>query len=335
MTWDEYYDKTNDWAVSTSVKKLSTLENIGTPKEVTDVIIIIGSEDKNGASRLLNKAIQSGVKFSGEELVDIWDSCDRESTYKAIHFSADKFTTKDLEDLSLCMAEEEIIELAEKYKIGVPKDIADEYEEELCDITAPVSWKRFYEAFLEWSKDYAIKRSQSLTNYGDGDEVIEVVNELYTNNIAGASAFIRSALNYGVRFSPDNIIEISALCDRKTVKMAVLSSSVSFGQNDLDVLYGYVEDKIIEMVAKKHHLKLPEEMRENVNGYTDVQSKWMYQQAKKSGGFLSSLVGRKTPKQPREPIFTQEESFLYGIHPDDEMYRKTMELDILSKNYKK
>lgn len=34
------------------------------------------------------------------------------------------------------------------------------------------------------------------------------------------------------------------------------------------------------------------------------------------------------------PIFSEEECLVYGIHPDDEMYRKTMELDILSKNYK-
>ena len=35
------------------------------------------------------------------------------------------------------------------------------------------------------------------------------------------------------------------------------------------------------------------------------------------------------------PVFSEEECFLMGIHPDDEMFRKTMELDILSKNYKR
>lgn len=47
-------------------------------------------------------------------------------------------------------------------------------------------------------------------------------------------------------------------------------------------------------------------------------------------GFFGRLFGKKQ----KQPMFSKEESFLYGIHPNDEMYRKTMELDILSKNYK-
>ena len=48
---------------------------------------------------------------------------------------------------------------------------------------------------------------------------------------------------------------------------------------------------------------------------------------------LTQFIGRK-PKKEKQPMFSQEERFLYGIHPDDELYRKTMELDILSKKYK-
>lgn len=57
------------------------------------------------------------------------------------------------------------------------------------------------------------------------------------------------------------------------------------------------------------------------------------QQVEGNQGFFSRLFRRKH-REPAEPVFTKEESFVYGIHPDDKMYRKTMELDILSKNYK-
>lgn len=43
---------------------------------------------------------------------------------------------------------------------------------------------------------------------------------------------------------------------------------------------------------------------------------------------------RGKSKKEKLPTFSKEESFIYGMHPNDEMYRKTMELDILSKNYK-
>lgn len=55
------------------------------------------------------------------------------------------------------------------------------------------------------------------------------------------------------------------------------------------------------------------------------------QQTGSAGGFLSRLFGKKQ----KQLIFSEEECFLYGIHPDDELYRKTMELNILSKDYRK
>lgn len=49
---------------------------------------------------------------------------------------------------------------------------------------------------------------------------------------------------------------------------------------------------------------------------------------------LKNFFGRK-PRKQRQPIFSKEECFIYGIHPDDELYRKTMELEILSNDYRK
>lgn len=66
MTWDEYYEKINDWAVSTAVSKISTLTDMGAPDEVVEAINVIAFEDEKGATRLLNKALKVGVKFSGD-----------------------------------------------------------------------------------------------------------------------------------------------------------------------------------------------------------------------------------------------------------------------------
>ena len=57
------------------------------------------------------------------------------------------------------------------------------------------------------------------------------------------------------------------------------------------------------------------------------------QQVEEKQGFFSRLFRRKH-RELAESVFSKEESFVYGIHSDDKMYRKTMELDILSKNYK-
>lgn len=55
---------------------------------------------------------------------------------------------------------------------------------------------------------------------------------------------------------------------------------------------------------------------------------------KEAESVLAKFFGRK-PKREKQPMFSKEERFLYGVHPNDEMYRKTMELDILSKDYRK
>jgi len=99
MKWADFYTKIGDRAVSTAVNKISALEDIGTSDEVVDALLIIGFEDKKGATRLLYKALQSGMKFSGENLVEISDLCTEESFQKALYQSADSFTARDLEDM--------------------------------------------------------------------------------------------------------------------------------------------------------------------------------------------------------------------------------------------
>ena len=106
MTWDEYYEKINDWAVSTAVNKISSLDSIGEPDEVVDALNIIAFEDEKGASRLLNRAIQQGVTFSGENLAEISSICSEDSFMKALRLSESKLKVQDLEDLYGCIDDE-------------------------------------------------------------------------------------------------------------------------------------------------------------------------------------------------------------------------------------
>ena len=131
MKWQDYYEKISDWDISTAVNQISSLEDMGKPDEIVEAIYIIETEDEKGATRLLNCALQHGVKFSGMNLVEMEGICEEESFKKALYQSADRFTSQDLEDLCCCIDDELIIDVARKYGISVPKDIAEEYEDEL------------------------------------------------------------------------------------------------------------------------------------------------------------------------------------------------------------
>lgn len=263
MLWDEYYEKINDWAVSTAVNKISSLEDMGMPDEIVDAINIIAFEDEKGATRLLNRAIQYGVKFSGENLAEIVDLCAEESFRKALHQSADSFTTQDLDDLYGCVDDELILEVAKRYKIPAPSDIAEEYEEELCpDTSTPITWSRFYNSFYDWKPEYAKARLQSVTDFGSDDEVLEVVQELFWDDEFEASRLVSRALDAGVRFKEDSLIELTAHCNEDTIKQAVFLSKLLLTEDSLEELYGNISDDIIVQVAKEQNLRLPEDLRD-------------------------------------------------------------------------
>lgn len=271
MRWSDYYEKINYWAVSTAVNKISSLEDMGAPDEIVDALNIIAFEDEKGATRLLNRAVQYGVKFSGENLAEIAGLCAEESFKKALHESAEAFTAQDLEDLYCCVDDELIVELAKRYKISAPADIAEEYEEELCpDAGMPISWSRFYDAFYDWKPKYAKARLQSVTDFGSDDEVLEVVQELFWDDEYEASRLVMRALDAGVRFKDENIVELTSHCNEDTIKQVVFLSRVLLTEESLEELYGNVSDDIIIEVAKEQNLRLPEDLREEEEGSEDI-----------------------------------------------------------------
>lgn len=271
MRWSDYYEKINDWAVSTAVNKISSLEDMGAPDEIVDALNIIAFEDEKGATRLLNRAVQYGVKFSGENLAEIAGLCAEESFKKALHQSAEAFTAQDLEDLYCCVDDELIVELAKQYKISAPADIAEEYEEELCpDAGMPISWSRFYDAFYDWKPEYAKARLQSVTDFGSDDEVLEVVQELFWDDEYETSRLIMRALDAGVRFKDENIVELTSHCNEDTIKQVVFLSRLLLTEESLEELYGNVSDDIIIEVAKEQNLRLPEDLREEEERPEDI-----------------------------------------------------------------
>ena len=135
MLWEEYYDKQCDWAASTKVNRMSKLESFGPPDEVAEVIVDIAFYNEAGATRLLKKATAAGVKFSGAQLYDFIGCCGEEVFLQAIQFSADQFTTKDLDDLYTACDDEILVDIALKYHIQLPECLADYEIEEFGYLT--------------------------------------------------------------------------------------------------------------------------------------------------------------------------------------------------------
>ena len=113
MLWEEYYEKIDEWANSTAVNRLSKLESFGPSEEIVYTIQVLGWENKKAATRLLKMAINAGVTFSGEELVDISLFCEDDEIERAIKASKGRFSKRDLEVL-YGMEDEELEEDVEE-----------------------------------------------------------------------------------------------------------------------------------------------------------------------------------------------------------------------------
>ena len=125
MLWEEYYDKVWDWAVSTSVRKLSQVETFGPADEIIEVFQHIAFDDEKAAVRLIKKALAAGVKFSGDQIAELCLICDEAIIEQAVTQSSDTFTTEDLDALYGVCDEEILLEIAGKRKVPLPESLAE------------------------------------------------------------------------------------------------------------------------------------------------------------------------------------------------------------------
>ena len=93
-TWDEYYEKFYDWAESTQVRNLSGLTSLGSADEVGEIIIELQT-NVPAANRLLRKAVEAKLAFSGSNLVEFACINDKELATAAIRNSAERLTAED------------------------------------------------------------------------------------------------------------------------------------------------------------------------------------------------------------------------------------------------
>lgn len=133
-TWDEYYEKFYDWAESTRVKNLTYLESVGDGDEVVEVLIELEG-NKNAATRLLRKAVEEKIVFTGDALANLflWDF-DEKLVTEAMGNSAANFTTEDIEALYSSVDEEILLEICNKWKIPVPEELR-EFDEDIFEET--------------------------------------------------------------------------------------------------------------------------------------------------------------------------------------------------------
>lgn len=81
LSWEEYYSNFNTWAESTREKYVSRLVSVGTPDEVA--VIVNSTYTERIASKLLNMALDSGLRFTAQNIALMQYSVDADALVRA------------------------------------------------------------------------------------------------------------------------------------------------------------------------------------------------------------------------------------------------------------
>ena len=117
-----------------------------------------------------------------------------------------------------------------------------------------MDWDTYYEKFYDWATSTQISRMSSLTSFGDSSEIAEVAQEYMDE--AAASRLIKKAVAYGVQFTPEEIYDLSGCCNQEAMNVLLDAAKCHFSQEQLEDLWGTVDDEVLERVAARNRVKL-------------------------------------------------------------------------------
>lgn len=117
-----------------------------------------------------------------------------------------------------------------------------------------MEWDEYYEKFDEWATSTQISRLSALTSYGPSDEVTEVAQGLMDET--AASRLIRRALAAGVQFTAEEICELVDCCNAAVLNALLENSTCAFTREQLEDLWGAVDDAVLEQTARRCRVKL-------------------------------------------------------------------------------
>ena len=121
-------------------------------------------------------------------------------------------------------------------------------------------WEEYYDKISEWATSTAVSRMSKLETFGPSKEITEVITEIALGGEKAAVRLFKKALAAGVKFSGEELEEISLYCDEALLNQAVASSAGRFTTADLDTLYGVCDTDILLDAARKYNIKLPKNL---------------------------------------------------------------------------
>lgn len=122
------------------------------------------------------------------------------------------------------------------------------------------TWDEYYEKFYDWAESTQVRNLSALTSLGSADEVGEIIIELQVN-VPASNRLLRKAVEEKLAFSGSDLAEFAYINDKEPVTAAVLNSAERLTAEDMEYLYGEIDDEVIIEICKQRNILLPEALR--------------------------------------------------------------------------
>lgn len=124
-----------------------------------------------------------------------------------------------------------------------------------------LTWDEYYNKFYDWSESTQARNLSALTSLGPADQVGEIIIELQVD-VRAANRLLRKAVEAKLAFSAADLIEFLCINDKELATAAVYNSAQRLSEQNMEELYGEVDDAVIREICIARKLRLPEFLHE-------------------------------------------------------------------------
>ena len=117
------------------------------------------------------------------------------------------------------------------------------------------SWEEFYANYEDWQPGELWANTFGLKEFGPSNQVADVIclMECYYDDAGTdyATKFAEMAYESGVRFTPDDLIDMCLSIDEKLLNRLAEDTAVPFNREQLEDAYSFLEEDVFERISKK------------------------------------------------------------------------------------
>ena len=162
-------------------------------------------------------------------------------------------------------------------------------------------WDDYYGGFYDWSPSTQKNYTYRLTDYGPADEVWEVAQELAFQDEAFATKFLEKALAAGVRFTPEQVLEMVGTVGKSVLSKIAERTDVPFDREQLEEICMLIDDTSFQRISRRAKIDVFDDEPAAGEQYEQPEQVRYILPKKKKAGLFTALRWPLLWRVPRWP----------------------------------